>query len=108
MFKLNIPLAPLVRILVLAAFLVTAVHSSALAFSFTVVNQTGQTITGLYLQLCDSLSDNLINNKVLVNGESCTITGPDILPHLNIIAVMGVQHKRWDRVPLKPSRYVLR
>ena len=48
MFKLNIPLAPLVRILVLAAFLVTAVQTSALAATVEVVNRTGQTILACF------------------------------------------------------------
>ena len=49
MLKLNIPLTTLVRVLVLAAFLVTAIQSSALAGSVTFVNNTGVHITGVYL-----------------------------------------------------------
>ena len=45
MCKLNIPIATFVRIFVLAAFLVTAVQSEALAREkVTIVNRTGQTI----------------------------------------------------------------
>ena len=58
MIKMNAPpetiarryIAPFVRVLVLAAFLVTAVQSSVFAgnLTMTVVNQSGQTITGFY------------------------------------------------------------
>ena len=50
MFKLNIPFAPLVRVLVLAAFLVTAVQNSAFAAgkSFVVHNNTNLDISVIY------------------------------------------------------------
>ena len=45
MFKLNIPLAAFIRIFMLAAFLVTAFQSEALAGErVTFVNRSGQTI----------------------------------------------------------------
>ena len=56
MFKSNTPsesitrsyIAAFVRVFVLAAFLVTAIQSSALAMTVTCINETGQTIVTFY------------------------------------------------------------
>lgn len=100
-------IAAFVRVLVLAAFLVTAVQSSALAFSTTLVNQTGRTITGLYVQIGNDLSRDLLGSSVLGNGSSWTISGPGSSGNVTVIAAMGAQHRRWT-VNVGYSRVVLR
>ena len=70
MFKLNIPLVPLVRVLVLAAFLVTAVQSSADAASINFYNKSGWMIKDLYItNNNDTWGPNRLNSP-LSDGHS--------------------------------------
>lgn len=66
MFKLNIPLATVVKVFVLAAFLIVNVNSAeAVANYLQVVNHTGATITGVYV----------VNNNVTQNWGGNLLSG---------------------------------
>ena len=79
MIKSNIPptaiahnyIAPLVRILVLAVFLVAAVQTSASAVSIT--NRTGYTIVGFYATHTENWGSNLLGGSSIRNSETFNV-----------------------------------
>lgn len=102
MLKLNIPLTTLVRVLVLAAFLVTAVQSSALAGSVTSVNRTGMNITQIYLKgnKVSNWGGNVIGGYYLPSGSSFKLNGlPNTGADLRIVLSNGSDWY-WQKINL--------
>lgn len=100
MFKLNIPLITFVRVFVLAAFLVTAVQSSAFAAwkDLQVVNHTGYEIKNLYISSSGSGSwgKDLLGNSTLANGSSKTISYNGDYTYYDLkIIFMNNSHREW-------------
>ena len=91
MFNSNIRLATLVRVLVLAAFLVTAIQFPALAVrrDFTFVNHSGLTILQLYVSRTgyDSWGSDLLGSSMLESGESVNLWYDDYYTNFDVKVV---------------------
>jgi hypothetical protein len=76
--KSFINLTSIVKVFVLAAFLVTAIQTSAFAGQqdFTFVNNSGYTIRHMYCSATNDWEEDVLGDDVLLNGHSFKLTFP--------------------------------